>query len=96
MSEASRARLSAPEGSRLGDPGQVHEIQLFVQGKRNGTQATYAFEPHLSSEAHPQPKAVTFQAIDAAVQPEPADDFEIGVRESESSPLGGDRHPGAV
>ena len=88
--------LTASQGRRLGNPGQVHEIQFFVQGKRNGTQATYAFEPQLSAEARPQPKTVTLQAIDAAVQPEPADDLEIGVRKSESSPLGGDRHPGAV
>lgn len=88
--------LTASRSSRLRDPGQVHQIQPLVQGKRNGLQATDALQPQLSSEVRPQSKAVAFQTIDAAVQTEPADDLEIGVRESESSPLGGDRHPGAV
>lgn len=86
----------ASRSSRLGDPGQVHEIKLLVHGNRDGTEAADTLELQLSSEARPQSKAVTLKAIEAAVQPETAHDLELRLRESEGLPRAGDGDAGAV
>ena len=88
--------LTASQGSRLGDPGQVHEIKRLVHGKRHGTEAADTIEPQFPSEMRPQPKAVTLQAIDPAVQPETAHDLELRFRESEDLPRTGDGDAGTV
>ena len=88
--------LPAGHGRRLGASGQVHQIELLIHRKRDGTKTTYTFEMQIPRKARLQPEPVALEPVNTAVQSEAALDLELRFRESEGGPLRGDGNPGAL
>ena len=75
--------LPSGQVSRRGGPGQVHQVECLVHGKRHRAETTDTLEAQFSTEASQEPISIPVESVQASIQAEFAGDLESGAGKAE-------------